>query len=127
MASHTKRVLVVDDDVALVEAIRLSLEERGYDVVVAFDGTSGLMRAERDAPDLILLDIVMPLRSGLSVLERLQTAGRQPPKVIVITAGTDAKRRDHALAHGADLYLHKPFSMEELLAAVDGLLGASAE
>jgi DNA-binding response OmpR family regulator len=122
MASRKKRVLIVDDDASLVEAVRLTLEDRGYDVLVAFDGQAGLVRAERDAPDLIVLDIVMPLRSGLSVLERLGTLGSRPYKVIVITAGTDARRREHALAQGVDLYLHKPFAIDELLEAVDRLL-----
>ena len=123
MPPRKKRVLIVDDDASLVEAVRLALEERGYEALVAFDGQAGLIRAERDAPDLIVLDIIMPLRSGLSVLERLRTLGGRPYKVIVITAGTDARRRDHALAHGADLYLHKPFPLDELLDAVDRLLG----
>jgi DNA-binding response OmpR family regulator len=127
MASRKKRVLVVDDDASVVESFRVALEDRGYEVLVAFDGTAGLMRAERDAPDLILLDLVMPLRSGLHVLERLRTMGGRPRKVIVITAGSDPGRRAHALAGGADLYLHKPLAVEELLEAVDRLLGEARE
>jgi DNA-binding response OmpR family regulator len=126
MVSEKKRVLIVDDDASLVEAVRLSLEERGYEVLVAFDGQSGLVRAERDAPDLIILDIVMPVRSGLAVLERLKSMGSRPWRVIIITAGLDPRRREHTLAQGADLYLHKPFDMEELLDAVDRLLESAA-
>lgn len=122
MVSRKKRVLVVDDDASVVESFRVALEERGYEVLVAFDGTAGLIRAERDAPDLIVLDVVMPLRSGFHVLERLRTMGGRPRKVIVITAGTDPQRRTQALASGADLYLHKPLPVEELLDAVDRLL-----
>jgi DNA-binding response OmpR family regulator len=126
MVSPRKRVLVVDDDASVVESLRIALEDRGYDVLVAFDGTAGLIRAERDAPDLIVLDIVMPLRSGFHLLERLRTMGGRPRKIIVITAGTDPERRERALACGAHLCLHKPLPMEELLDAVDRLLDGTA-
>ncbi|MBI3860622.1 MAG: response regulator [Planctomycetia bacterium] len=101
------RVLVVDDDRQFLEATRTMLEEHGYEVVTANDGSEGLMRAERESPDLIVLDVMMPRRSGFGVLEHIGHRGRPGP-----------------FAKGADAFLKKPFEMPELLKAVDSLLKA---
>ncbi len=70
-----KRVLLVDDDPELVESVRIALMSRGYEVLVACDGAEALARVERDRPDLMVLDLVMPRRSGLTVLDRMHAHG----------------------------------------------------
>jgi two-component system alkaline phosphatase synthesis response regulator PhoP len=115
-------VLVVDDDLPFLEATRTMLEEHGYDVVTANDGSEGLKRAECEAPDLIVLDVMMPRRSGLCVLEHIGHRGRPGPRIVVVSANDETRHEQLARDKGADLYLKKPFEMRELLAAVDALL-----
>src|SRR5579863_2109245 len=76
-----QRVLVVDDDRNFVEATRTMLEEHGYDVVTAHDGNEGLRRAECESPDLIVLDVMMPRRSGFGVLEHIGHRGVTGPRI----------------------------------------------
>src|SRR5262245_8726659 len=116
------RVLVVDDDRQFLEATRTMLEEHGYEVVTANDGSEGLMRAERESPDLIVLDVMMPRRSGFGVLEHIGHRGRPGPWIVVVTANDEERHEEIALAKGADAFLKKPFEMPELLKAVDSLL-----
>jgi len=71
-ATKKKRILLVDDDPEIVEALRYALETRGYEILVARDGNQGLVMAEREDPDLVILDMMMPKRSGFLVLERLR-------------------------------------------------------
>ena len=118
------RVLVVDDDQPFLEATRTMLEEHGYDVVTANDGSEGLRRAECESPDLIVLDVMMPRRSGFGVLEHICHRGRPGPRIVVVSANEGDRHEKIARDMGADLYLRKPFEMCELLAAVDGLLKA---
>ncbi len=119
-----QRVLVVDDDLPFLEATRTMLEEHGYDVVTAHDGSEGLRRAECESPDLIVLDVMMPRRSGLCVLEHIGHRGRPGPRIVVVSANEGDRHEQLARDKGADLYLKKPFEMRELLAAVDSLLKA---
>ena len=119
-----QRVLVVDDDLPFLEATRTMLEEHGYDVVTAHDGSEGLRRAECESPDLIVLDVMMPRRSGLCVLEHIGHRGRPGPRIVVVSANEGDRHEQLARDKGADLYLRKPFDMRELLAAVDSLLKA---
>ncbi len=119
-----QRVLVVDDDLPFLEATRTMLEEHGYDVVTAHDGSEGLRRAECESPDLIVLDVMMPRRSGLCVLEHIGHRGRPGPRIVVVSANEGDRHEKLAREKGADLYLRKPFEMRELLAAVDSLLKA---
>jgi len=119
-----QRVLVVDDDLPFLEATRTMLEEHGYDVVTAHDGSEGLKRAECESPDLIVLDVMMPRRSGLCVLEHIGHRGRPGPRIVVVSANEGDRHEQLARDKGADLYLRKPFDMRELLAAVDSLLKA---
>jgi DNA-binding response OmpR family regulator len=119
-----KRVLLVDDDPELVESVRIALMSRGYEVLVACDGAEALARVERDRPDLMLLDLVMPRRSGLTVLDRMQrTALRSTP--IIMMTGTDQQRhRDAARLRGVSVFLCEPFAIEQLLLEVDTILNA---
>src|SRR5262249_7269748 len=105
-----------------LEATRTMLEEHGYDVVTAQDGSEGLKRAECESPDLIVLDVMMPRRSGFCVLEHISHRGHSAPYIVVVSANEGTRHEEIALDKGADLYLKKPFEMRDLLAAVDGLL-----
>ena len=119
-----KRVLLVDDDPELLESVRIALTMRGYEVLTACDGAEALARVERDRPDLMVLDLVMPRRSGLTVLDRMhRTAMRSTP--IIMMTGTDEERhRDAAKLRGVSVFLSKPFAIEQLLSAVDTILNA---
>lgn len=119
-----KRVLLVDDDPELLESVRIALTMRGYEVLTACDGAEALARVERDRPDLMVLDLVMPRCSGLTVLDRMhRTAMRSTP--IIMMTGTDEERhRDAAKLRGVSVFLSKPFAIEQLLSAVDTILNA---
>lgn len=126
MTTLQKRVLLVDDDEGVVEPVRLALQEQGYEVLVAHDGAEALMRAERDAPDLILLDVVMPRRSGFAVLNRLSRGRPRAPRIIMMTGNTEPAHRDYAISQGADGFINKPFDMPDLLEQVESLLAAKS-
>jgi DNA-binding response OmpR family regulator len=119
------RVLVVDDDRQFLEAMQTMLEEHGYEVVTAHDGREGLMQAERESPDLIVLDLMMPRRSGFGVLDHLGHPGRPGPRIVVVTANEETRHQEIARTKGADAFLKKPFEMRELLSAVDSLLNCA--
>ena len=108
------RVLVVEDDVSLNETLRFNLEREGYDVETAFDGEAGLDLARRVSPDLILLDVMLPLLSGTEVLRQLRMDSDVP--VLLLTARTGEIDRVQGLDLGADDYITKPFGLAELLA-----------
>ena len=124
MAERTHRILLVEDDESIRESVRHVLQERGYEVITARDGAEGLMRVERDAPDLMILDMIMPRRSGLTVLERLHRSPMRRPKIIMVSAIEDPRQREFALARGVDRFILKPFDLDELAAEVDALLGS---
>jgi two-component system response regulator MprA len=115
-------VLVIDDDRSILEVVEFALSERGYEVLLADDGAEGLARVERDRPDLIILDMVMPRRSGLTVLERLRQWGTQCPHIIVLSASDHPKQRDYAMSCGADAVLSKPIDIDIVADHVDSLL-----
>ena len=117
-----KRVLLVDDDTEIVESMRTVLESRGYQILVARDGNQGLMMAEKDEPDLVVLDMMMPKRSGFLVLEKLRRSRPVPMKVIMITANEGSRHKAYAEMLGVDDYIRKPFAMDRLLASIDKLL-----
>lgn len=117
-----KRVLVVDDDRQFLEATRLVLERHGYEVLTANDGHEGLICAERELLDLIVLDVMMPRRSGFCVLDRIGGRGVTGPRIVVMTANDEERHREIAHAKGAHGFLHKPFDMHELLDTLEMLL-----
>jgi DNA-binding response OmpR family regulator len=117
-----KRVLLVDDDSEIVESMRTVLESRGYEILIARDGNQGLMMAEKDEPDLVVLDMMMPKRSGFLVLEKLRRSRPVPMKVIMITANEGSRHKAYAEMLGVDDYIRKPFAMDRLLASIDKLL-----
>ncbi|MEX0670515.1 MAG: response regulator transcription factor [Pirellulales bacterium] len=120
--SGGKRILLVDDDAEIVESMRTVLESRGYEILVARDGNQGLVLAEGEDPDLVVLDMMMPKRSGFLVLEKLRRSRPNPMRVIMITANEGSRHKAYAEMLGVDDYIRKPFAMDRLLESVDRLL-----
>jgi DNA-binding response OmpR family regulator len=114
-------VTIVEDDAAIAEGLALNLKLLGYRSEVVADGETARVQIEEDQPDLVLLDISLPKRSGLWVLERLREADNHVP-VIVLSARQDEFDKVAALRLGADDYITKPFALAELLARVAALL-----
>lgn len=115
-----ERILVIDDDEAITTALRRALAFEGYTVDVAFDGEDGLRQVRDAAPDLVILDILMPGIDGFEVCRRLR-AGDDVP-ILMLTARDEVADRVRGLDEGADDYLVKPFVPDELLARVRALL-----
>ena len=110
------RILLVDDEVRLTELLRLELDVEGYDVEVASDGATGLIRARsQPEPDLIVLDWNLPDFSGVDICQRIRSSGVTTP-ILMLTGHDDIADRVKALDAGVDDYLVKPFSIEELMA-----------
>ncbi len=122
-SSGSHRILIVDDDYEIVESVRIPLEAKGYEVLVARDGNQGLAMVEREDPDLVILDMMMPKRSGFLVLEKLRRTRRVPTRVIMITANEGSRHKAYAEMLGVDDYIRKPFAMDRLLGSVGRLLG----
>ncbi|MEU9047057.1 MULTISPECIES: response regulator transcription factor [unclassified Kitasatospora] len=119
------RLLVVDDEPALRDALESSLAFEGYEVATATDGYEALESVERDRPDLVLLDIMMPRMDGLTAVRRMRSRGDTVP-VLMLTARDAVGDRVTGLDVGADDYLAKPFELDELLARVRALLRRNA-
>jgi two-component system, OmpR family, response regulator MprA len=115
------RILVVDDDVKITSFLRRSLALEGYDVTIANSGDESLRSVAEQAPDLMILDIMMPGVDGVEVCRRVRAAGEGFP-VLMLTARDAISDRVKGLDAGADDYLVKPFALEELLARVRALL-----
>jgi len=119
-SSH--KILIVDDDYEIIDAMRAALEAKGYMVMIARDGNQGLAMVERDDPDLIILDMMMPKRSGFLVLEKLKRVREVPLRVVMITANEGSRHKAYAEMLGVDDYIRKPFAMDRLLDSVGRLL-----
>ena len=117
-----QRVLLVDDDASILEILSAAFSRAGHIVFEAHDGSEALVSAERDAPDLVVLDLVMPRRSGFAVLDRLRERHPTRPAIIVVTANTDPRHRQFAEDHGANAFFSKPFDMDALLETARSLL-----
>jgi len=113
-------ILVVDDEPTIVEVVELYLRREGFEVLTAADGLSALAMIERQRPDLIVLDLMLPGMSGLEVTRKLQSLGELP--LIMLTARSDETDRVVGLELGADDYVTKPFSPRELVARVKAVL-----
>ena len=118
-----KRILLVDDDAEIVESLRLALEANGYNVLVARDGNQGPALSERENPDLVILDMMMPKRSGFLVLEKMRRTRETPMRVIMITANEGSRHKAYAEMLGVDDYIRKPFPMDRLIESVQRLIG----
>ena len=119
-------VLVVDDEPQVVWMLRFSLEAEGYQTISAGDGRDALDQIRRHRPKVVLLDIMMPVMDGWSVLEELRMlpAGERP-RVVVVSARASARDREKALELGADAFVAKPFNVDDLLGVVNELERAS--
>ncbi|MEN6482963.1 MAG: response regulator transcription factor [Anaerolineaceae bacterium] len=115
-----ERILIIEDDEAIVRVIRRSLAYEGYKVDVAFDGETGLSIAQENKPDLVILDWMLPGMDGLEVCERLRASYNLP--IIMLTAKDTTQDRVHGLDAGVDDYIVKPFELEELHARIRALL-----
>lgn len=115
------KILIVEDEPAMVAGLRDNFEYEGYDVISAGDGVSGLERALNDSPDLIVLDVMMPRMSGLDVCKQLK-AKRPSVPIIMLTARGQEIDKVVGLELGADDYVTKPFSIRELMARVKAVL-----
>ncbi len=113
-------ILVIEDEPQLARHIVRALERRGHRADAENDGSAGLARALREPPDLVVLDLNLPSLDGFGVLEELRRA-KCPARVIILTARGEVEHRIKGLNAGADDYLAKPFSMDELVARVEAL------
>jgi DNA-binding response OmpR family regulator len=118
------RILLVDDELAITENLAPFLERAGFSVIVAEDGTIALNRVKEYAPDLIVLDVLMPRMDGREVLRRLRQSGNWTPVILLTQVGAPAERAG-ALDEGADDYLSKPFEPYELVARMRAVLRRS--
>ncbi len=122
-----KSVLIVDDDPDVLTALCAIFAGTGATVTTAADGNEAITRADADDPDLVVLDAMLPKRSGFLVLEKLKAkkpAGSKP-RVIMITGNHGKRHQTWAETLGVDAYLNKPFRMERLMESAESLLGAS--
>lgn len=122
--TERSRVLIVEDDETTLLSVRQALEERGFEVIEARDGEQALICSERDAPDLIVLDVVMPKKSGFLVLDRIRKNKIRSPKIIICTASSEPKYREFAESRGIDDFIAKPFELDHLVARIEELLNA---
>ncbi len=123
--AHTERVLVVEDEPALLRALEINLRARGYQVSSSADGQAALAEAARRPPDAVLLDLGLPDMDGNEVIRRLRAWTAVP--VLVLSGRAGSGDKIGALDSGADDYVTKPFSMEELLARLRALLRRDAQ
>ena len=115
--NRKQRILVVEDEESMVAGLEYALEREGYEVLIAGDGEAALTSLRATAPDLVLLDVMLPRRSGFDVLATLRREGRRVP-VILLTAKGQEIDKVHGFDLGADDYVTKPFSLAELLARI---------
>jgi two-component system response regulator MprA len=115
------RLLVVDDEASVREALALVLDLSGFEVTTAVDGREAIRTLATDSPDAVILDVLMPGLDGLEVCRRMRSAGDRTP-VLMLTARTEVSERVAGLEAGADDYLAKPFAREELIARLRALL-----
>jgi DNA-binding response OmpR family regulator len=122
--SDRKRVLIVDDEPDILKTVIFRLKKAGYQIITAKDGKTGLELAKKEKPDLILLDVTLPLINGYEVCQRLKSDDNfKKIPVIFLTASVADKITDKTKASGANDYIIKPFEPEELLNKVKKYIG----
>ncbi len=115
-----KKALVVEDDTNIAELLRLYLEKDGFDVLLAHDGQKGIDLALAEKPDIMLLDIMLPVKSGWQVCREVRKSSKMP--IIMLTAKGETFDKVSGLEMGADDYITKPFEVKELLARIHAVL-----
>ena len=118
-----KKVLVVDDEPSLRELMTVILSEKGYTVFSAENGVRGLIQFEKEKPDLVIADIIMPDMEGIELIRTLHKKNRELPIIVVSGDVLGRKFLDSARMFGARITLKKPFSSEQLCDSVSGLIG----
>jgi DNA-binding response OmpR family regulator len=124
--ADARTILLVDDDRDILGNLQSVLEAKGYRVLTAPDGDAGLAVANSTPLDLIVVDMMMPKKSGFQVIDSLKSRGPAAPKVIMMTANPGVRHRAYAELLGADDYLRKPFGIEQFLASVERLCAPAA-
>ncbi|HUS48259.1 MAG TPA: response regulator [Phycisphaerae bacterium] len=119
-----RTILLVDDDRDILAAMQTALAELGPEVLTAVDGNDAVAQAQQHQPDLVVLDQMLPKRSGFLVMEGLKHGKKpgDPPRVIMITGNPGTRHKEYARTLGVDVYLNKPFRMEKLVEAARKLL-----
>jgi DNA-binding response OmpR family regulator len=120
---NSKKILIVDDEVDLVETVRFPLEMEGYHVLVSYNGEDALNQARKENPDLILLDLMLPKLDGYKVCRLLKFDDRYKHiPILMLTAKTQEKDKTLGMETGANEYIMKPFEMDDLLKKVKAYL-----
>jgi len=120
---ENKTILIVDDDPDVVEALSMTLQDQGAKVVTAADGMQAVEVFEKEKPNLVILDMMLPKRSGFLVLEHIKAKKPNPkPKIIMITGNLGSRHKSYAESQGVDDYINKPFRMARLLESIEKLL-----
>jgi len=119
-----KKILLVDDDRDILTAMQTALADLKAEILIATDGNEAISQADLKAPDVVVLDMMLPKRSGFLVMEKLKKGKKRtdPPRVIMITGNLGSRHKTYAESLGVDAYLNKPFRMEKLIEAVKKLL-----
>lgn len=118
------KILLIEDETHIAEGIKVNLNLSGYDVVIASDGMMGIEFWEKESPDLIILDIMIPKIDGLSLLKQIRKTDLETP-ILVLSAKDRVEDRIEGLSYKADDYISKPFHLKELLLRIDALLKRS--
>ena len=116
------RILIVDDDFEIADPVKFALQKLGYEVTHVPDGNQGVAAISTVNPDLMVLDMMMPGRSGFLVLEHLRSTKQIFVRVIMVTGNEGERHQAYARMLGADDYIHKPFAMDRLVQRVQELL-----
>jgi DNA-binding response OmpR family regulator len=120
----SRKILIADDEPNIVTALEFLLSRNGYEVLIARNGDAALDLVEKHKPDLVLLDVMMPVKSGYEVCQRMrERAELRQIKIIMLTAKGRDVEMSKGLSVGADLYITKPFSTQELVQKINALLG----
>jgi len=120
--SETRKVLIVDDELNIVTALEFLLKRSGYEVRQAGNGAEALQQVDDWRPDLVLLDVMMPAKSGYEVCQQLRERPELATmKIVMLSAKGSEAEVNKGLSLGADLYITKPFSTQELVATIDRL------
>jgi len=115
-----KTLLLVDDDRDVLASMEAALSDLGAKIITAADGNTALQQADENTPDLVVLDMMLPKRSGFLVMEKLKRGKKrsEPPYIIMITGNQGLRHKSYAESLGVSAYINKPFRMDKLLATI---------